>query len=78
LHGTNLTEVIALRCVVCGKFVAVRIDPVDLRRHHEGLFVQFAFPYLDASLRELFISGVCPDCWDLLCPDPIVHPTAYH
>ena len=55
------------RCVACGKWYAVRIQSADLRRHHEGVFVQTAFPYVPAQLRELWISGVGPCCWDLLC-----------
>ena len=53
----------------------MRVDPDDLRRHmEEGVFVQHAFvdaagmQYLDPAERELFISGCCAACWDLLCP----------
>ena len=76
MHGTKLLTVIALRCVVCKKFVAMRVDPDDLRRHRNGMLVQDAFadsngaPYLDAASREMLVSGVCGDCWILLCPDP--------
>jgi len=84
MHGTNLSELIALRCCVCRKWFALRVDPDDLERYRNGVLVQFAFtnedgtPYLCAALRELFVSQVCPDCWVLLCPDPITHPTHYN
>jgi hypothetical protein len=76
MHGAKL-ELITLRCVNCGKWVALRVDPDDLDRHlRHGVFVQDAFidrdgtPYLSPSERELFpaCSGVCSSCWDLLCP----------
>jgi len=84
MHGSNLSTVIPLRCVVCRRFVAVRLDPDDLLRHRNGLFVQDAFtnesgvPYLTPAERELFITAVCGSCWSLLCPDPITRPTAYN
>jgi hypothetical protein len=84
MHGANLSEVIVLRCVVCKKFVAVRLDPDDWQRHRNGLFVQDAFtnengvPYLSPAERELFITAVCGSCWSLLCPDPIIQPINYN
>jgi hypothetical protein len=83
MYGTNL-QLVTKQCCVCHKWIALWVDPDDLERHSAGLFAQLAFArrdgltYLDASLRELFITGVCPDCWDLLCPDPITHPTSYN
>ena len=83
MHGTNL-QLIVLRCCVCRKWIALRVDPDDLERHANGMFVQFAFtgrngtPYLSPAERELFISACCGTCWDLLCVDPITHPTAYN
>ena len=84
MYGTNLSEVIALRCAVCKKFVAVRLDPDDWQRYRNGMFVQFAFanekgaPYLSPAERELFISAICGSCWELLCIDPFAHPLAYN
>lgn len=83
MYGTNL-QLVTRQCCVCQQWIALRVDPDDLERHAAGLVAQFAFarrdgvPYLDASLRELFITEVCPDCWDLLCPDPIADPIAYN
>ena len=69
-----------IRCCVCRKWVALRVDPEDLRRHRCGVLVQDAFvgregkPYLSSAERELFVSGVCGACWPLLCPaDPLAY-----
>jgi hypothetical protein len=84
MHGRNLSTLITLRCVVCGRHVAIRLDADDLERHLDGVFVQDAFtnengvPYLSPAERELFITAVCGSCWSLLCPDPITQPTAYN
>lgn len=68
MYGTN-KQPIAIQCHVCKKWVAVLLDKDDLASHrHEGVFVQNAFPYLDAGERELVLTGTCPDCWDRLCP----------
>ncbi len=83
MFGNNL-EPFAMQCVVCGTWIAMRLDADDLARHRAGVPVRFAFadrngvPYLDAASRELWISGVCGSCWSLLCPDPTIHPTAYN
>jgi hypothetical protein len=84
MHGQNKTKLILIRCHLCKRWVVVRVDPDDLQRHLDGVFVQFAFtdksgrPYLTAAERELFITACCGSCWDLLCFDPIAHPTAYN
>ena len=68
-------KLMALRCCVCKKFVALRVDTEDLERHKKyGVFVQRAFadrkgrPYLEPHERELFLSRVCNECWLVLCP----------
>ena len=72
MHGRNLSTLITLRCVVCGRHVAIRLDADDLERHRDGVFVQDAFtnengvPYLSPAERELFITAVCGSCWPLL------------
>lgn len=78
--GGEKLELIAMRCCVCRKWIALRVDPDDLERHRSGVLVQHAFvtcdgePYLGAAERELFVSGVCGDCWPLLCES---NPSAY-
>ncbi|MGA8837527.1 MAG: hypothetical protein WB538_17990 [Candidatus Sulfotelmatobacter sp.] len=68
MYGKNRYELI-LCCVVCGRQIAVQVDPEDVLRHEQGELVQDAMPYLSPEERELFVSGVCGDpCWPLLCP----------
>lgn len=81
MYGEKLDKLICVKCRICGRFTAIRLDPADLDRHvRGGIFVQFAFadrsgkPYLSASDRELLLSAVCRNCWDLLCPSS---PLAY-
>ena len=75
MYGERLDQLIPIQCACCQKWVAVRLDPDDLERHRTGGFVRRdGLPYLDASLRELFISRCCSDCWALLCPSS---PLAY-
>ena len=77
MHGQKKTKLILIQCACCRKWQAVRVDPDDLERHANGMFVQFAFTKRDGTM-ELFISACCGSCWDLLCADPIAHPTAYN
>jgi hypothetical protein len=81
MFGERLDKLVCIRCRICGRFTAIRLDAEDLDRHvNGGVFVQFAFanrdgvPYLSAGERELLISRVCPADWALLCPSS---PLAY-
>jgi hypothetical protein len=68
-----------IQCVVCRRWYAVRVQSEDWQRYRrEGGFVQTALPCVPPHLRELWISGVGPCCWPLLCPNPITNPTAYN
>ncbi len=70
----EILKPVAVQCVVCRTWIAMRLDEEDLACHRAGVLVQVAFtdqagvPYLNAGERELFISGVCNECWPLLCP----------
>ena len=74
MYGTNL-QLFILRCRVCHRWIAVRDDPDDLRRHYGGVYVQHAFvrrdgtAYLTPAERELFLSRCCASCWPVLCSD---------
>lgn len=64
----EILELITIRCCVCKKMVALRVDLEDVACHEAGMLAQHAFPYLKPDERELFISAVCPSCYSLLCP----------
>jgi hypothetical protein len=80
MFGERL-EPIAMRCCVCERWTALRVDLEDLDRHRDhGVYVQHAFvdrngrAYLTAAERELFLSGCCDECWYLLCEsDPLAY-----
>ena len=78
MHGQKRTMLVLIQCRMCAKWIVLRVDPDDVLAFNEGMYIQDACPYLPPDLRELFISQTCGACWDLLCVDPIAHPTAYN
>lgn len=64
------TYTVRRNCVRCKcESVGVVTGP-ELFAYRQGSFVQDAFPSLHAAQREaLFISGVCPVCWDEMFSD---------
>jgi hypothetical protein len=74
MFGERLDKLVCIRCRICGRFTAIRLDAEDLRRHtHDGTYVQDAFirrdgtAYLSASERELVLTQTCESCWQTLC-----------
>jgi hypothetical protein len=80
MYGDN-RELITKTCVVCKKQIVMRVDPEDVQRFNEGMFVQHAFadrngvPYLTPEERQLWLDeAVCKGCWNHLCPaDPLAY-----
>lgn len=54
-------------CPQCGTTRDVIVDANDHKRWIDGVYIQDAFPYLNADARELIMTGFCPngECWDL-------------
>ena len=56
-------------CEMCGKTTAVEFSDRDLKGYErrflngERILIQDALPDVPRELRELFISGTCPECW---------------
>ena len=57
-------ETYHLECVRCSQEVAIDANPRDVESWRDGVLIQDAMPYLNADHREMFISGICPTCWD--------------
>lgn len=50
-------------CPVCGEEWEVDVDFDGYIKYKNGALVQDAFPYLEPSVRELLISGICDKCY---------------
>lgn len=59
-------------CVRCTKeykiFYPINKINKALMMHQEGKLIQECFPDLDADSREFLISGICPECWNIIFP----------
>ena len=51
-----------ITCPICGTTHEVGVNYEDFIRYQDGAPAQVAFPYLNATEREVFISGLCPKC----------------
>lgn len=58
------------RCNMCGKYQVLEMGLVELAQglnaKKVGKHVQEAFPWLTPSEREMFLTGICDDCWGVL------------
>jgi hypothetical protein len=57
---------IAVNCVGCDKLVKFEVDEQGLIDWQNGALVQHAFPELEAPLREMLLTQLCPACFDKL------------
>ena len=61
---------VQITCSCCGKEYLVPCNKKDLESFESGdKLIQEAFPYMPAELRELFVSGICPKCWNNIFPE---------
>ena len=63
------------QCVACKEFKQIPMTGEQAARLLEGLLsgvcIQDAVPDLSRGWREMFISGICPDCWEkMFGPEP--------
>ena len=57
-------HIIEARCRKCHLTFDIAVDLDHFKAWQEGALIQDAMPYLTPEERELFISELCPDCWD--------------
>lgn len=57
-----------ITCKICGKDKKIPMTAEQYIRLDEGLsegkHIQDAVPDLAPEWREMFLSGICPDCWE--------------
>lgn len=60
---------VKIGCVDCGDvtFIPCTVDQIE--RRLDGESVNTAFPEMGLDLREMFISGICPKCWNKIFGD---------
>lgn len=56
--------IIETRCPFCGHITKIAVFKADFEKYTNGELVQNCFPYLNASEREILISGLCFKCQD--------------
>lgn len=62
---SNRNLVVTTACQHCQQDQLLEVNQGDYDRYMAGeVMVQTAFPYLAPAERELFISGICPTCWE--------------
>jgi len=54
-------------CVECGTVIEfdVRADDYDLWKE-DGFLIQDALWYITPDKREILLSGICGDCWNIM------------
>ena len=55
-------------CWRCGVDHVVMANEMDVAHWQDGVAIQDALDYLTADERELFISGTCGACFDIMFP----------
>ena len=55
--------ILSVTCPLCGKKTLIEVKREDLMKWEHGENVQTTFPYLSPAEREMFITGICDDCW---------------
>ena len=57
--------IVSIKCNECGKEYKFDITKEQYNKYinGEGL-IQNIFPEISGELREMFISRICPECWN--------------
>ena len=56
--------VVEVTCHLCGQTKTIEVGEVGLQRLEEGNhLIQRAIPHVEPALREMLISGTCPECF---------------
>lgn len=58
-------------CPVCDEWSSVIVEEDDYGSWVAGLYIQDAFPYLNADSRELLMTGIHPPCWEQMFGDDV-------
>ncbi len=59
---------IGVRCINCGKVIELPITKEEFLNWDGHNYIQEQFPQIASELREMLISGICPECWNKIFP----------
>lgn len=69
-YTINKKGFVCIECPRCGQISVIPITESELLQWEESEeFIQDYFPNLSSSQRELLLSGICQDCWNLIFPE---------
>lgn len=51
-------------CPMCGKNTVITVTKTQYERYQNGELIQNCFPEMKPEIREMLITGICPECWD--------------
>jgi hypothetical protein len=63
IAGDEENVLVVIKCVSCDKVHEVKAPVAGLIARENGALIQVAFPRMSAGERELFVSGICDDCF---------------
>ena len=54
-----------VKCPQCGKISTLEMTKNQYEQYKSGdNYIQNIFPNWSPAIREMLITGICPDCWD--------------
>ncbi len=57
---------VTVPCMTCKREFSITLPSQGLRDYKFGKLMQQCFPNLDGNMRELLITGICGECFDLM------------
>lgn len=64
--ATEMPKGITLTCVSCSRPRSVTATAGQISAWRAGQVIQDAMPNVPAGEREMFQSGLCPECWNMI------------
>ena len=55
-------------CPLCEKTTEIIVDKEKYERYQNGELIQNCFPEMKPEIREMLITGICPNCWNNFIP----------
>ncbi len=68
-ESRNERTPLVITCTSCGKDHHFDVATDSFESWTRGAFIQDAMPDLSSNDREMFISGMCGECFDKMFPD---------